>query len=339
MPFNQAAWILEKQGKPLVVKESPYVSPGPDQVTIKNGAVAINPGDWKLQDSGMFIEHYPYILGFDLAGTIEEVGNNVKHLKTGDRVCGATLSMTFTKPEMGAFNLYTVCDADVVALIPSSMSFEAAAVLPIGIATASACLYLKEQLNLDYPTSSPIHQGKYVFIWGGSSSVGSCAIQLAVNSGYSVVATASPHNVEYCKSLGAEQVFDYGSNTVVDEIMDFLKGKTLAGIVDAISEGGTVQKCVEVAQKSKGDKIISMVTPGSENGHADDVKLGSVFASLTGKEVATVIYGKFLPKALEDGTIKPKPDPFVIGKGLEHVQAGIDKVKAGVSAAKVVVTL
>ena len=339
MPFNQAAWILEKQGKPLVVKESPYVSPGPDQVTIKNGAVAINPADWKLQDSGMFIDHYPFVLGADLAGTIEEVGNNVKHLKKGDRVCGAACTMVAGKLEMGAFNLYAVCPADLVALIPSSMSFEAAAVLPIGIATASACLYFKEQLNLDYPTSSPIHQGKYLFIWGGSSSVGSCAIQLAVNSGYSVIATASPHNVEYCKSLGAEQVFDYGSNTVVDEIVDFLKSKTLAGIVDAISEGGTVEKCVEVAQKSKGEKTIATVIPGSENGHPDDVKVGSVLVWISGHEIATVIYEKFLPKALEDGTIKPKPDPLIIGKGLEHVQAGIDKLKAGISAAKVVVTL
>ena len=88
MPTNRAAWIKEKKGKPLVVDEAPYTSPGADEVTIKNGAVSINPVDWKIQDVGFFIEKFPNILGEDVAGEIVEVGDGVTDLKVGQRVFG-----------------------------------------------------------------------------------------------------------------------------------------------------------------------------------------------------------------------------------------------------------
>lgn len=59
---------------------------GPDQVVIRNKAIAINPVDWKIQDYGAFVQKWPMILGTDVAGDIVEVGENVKNLKKGDRV-------------------------------------------------------------------------------------------------------------------------------------------------------------------------------------------------------------------------------------------------------------
>lgn len=88
MPSNQAAWITSKQGKPLEVKEAPYTPPNAGEVTIKNGAIAINPVDWKIQESGFFIEKYPNILGCDVAGEIVEVGSGAGDFKKGDRVLG-----------------------------------------------------------------------------------------------------------------------------------------------------------------------------------------------------------------------------------------------------------
>lgn len=342
MPINKAAWLVSKGERPLVVKEAPYTSPGPNQVTIKNGAVAINPADPLLQETGMYIQQYPYLLGFDVAGTIEEVGENVHHLKKGDRVCGSATGMM--TPAMAAFQLYSVVQADVVTHIPEWMPFEQACVLPLATSTASACLYLPEQLALAYPSLHYSDRGKYVFIWGGSSSVGSCGIQLAVNSGYHVITTCSSNNIEYCKSLGAEQAFDYKNPEVVDEITSFLSDKTLAGIMDSISKADTLKSCIEIARRMNGSKKISIVKPGAEKGQPDDVQMGSVVARISGKEVARAIYGEFLPKALEAGKMKagkmkPKPDPVVIGKGLEHVQEGMDKVRAGVSATKIVVSL
>ena len=70
--------------------------PGPDQVVIKNKAIAINPVDWKVQDAGRFIRTWPCILGCDVAGDVVEVGENVKKFKKGDRV--AAFVFTPLKP-------------------------------------------------------------------------------------------------------------------------------------------------------------------------------------------------------------------------------------------------
>jgi NADPH:quinone reductase-like Zn-dependent oxidoreductase len=83
---NQAAWILEAKATPLKVDQAPMPTPDADQIVIKNKAVAVNPVDWKIQDSGYFIKNYPNVLGTDVAGEVYQVGSNVKHLKKGDRV-------------------------------------------------------------------------------------------------------------------------------------------------------------------------------------------------------------------------------------------------------------
>jgi NADPH:quinone reductase-like Zn-dependent oxidoreductase len=60
---NKAAWLTEAKQNPLKVDHAPMPSPGPDEIVIKNKAVAVNPVDWKIQDSGLFIQSYPNVLG------------------------------------------------------------------------------------------------------------------------------------------------------------------------------------------------------------------------------------------------------------------------------------
>ena len=88
MPTNKAAWLKEKKAKSLVVDEAPYTSPSAHEVKIKNGAVSINPVDWKIQDYGLIIEKFPNVFGEDVAGEIVEIGEGVSHLKVGQRVLG-----------------------------------------------------------------------------------------------------------------------------------------------------------------------------------------------------------------------------------------------------------
>lgn len=76
--------------------------------------------------------------------------------------------------------------------------------------------------------------GKTVLIWGGSSSVGATAIQLAVASGLDVIATASSSNHAFIRSIGAREVFDYKSPSVIEDIVAILKYSELVGIYDAI---------------------------------------------------------------------------------------------------------
>lgn len=118
---------------------------------------------------------------------------------------------------------------------PDSISFESAAVIPLGFSTAACGLFQDTFFNLQLPTVPPQKQtGNTLLIWGGASSVGSNAIQLAVAAGYEVITTASAKNFEYVKKLGASQVFDYHSSTISADLVDALNGKTLMGALDFI---------------------------------------------------------------------------------------------------------
>lgn len=126
----------------------------------------------------------------------------------------------------GTFQHYTVADQLPVCPLPDSISYEAAATLPLTMSTAASGLYPPSYLGLDFPTSNPKASGETLLIWGGSSSVGCCAIQLAVASGLRVVTTCSPHNFELCKKLGAAEVFDHKSESIVEDLIVALgKGK------------------------------------------------------------------------------------------------------------------
>lgn len=114
-----------------------------------------------------------------------------------------------------------------------------------------------------------------MIIWGGSSSVGSCAVQLAVASGADVVVTASPSNFDYCKKLGASQCFDYHDDDVEDQIVDKLKGKTVVGAYDAIGGEGTAQACARIVDRTKGKAIIVTVRGVPDEGIPSSVRAKS----------------------------------------------------------------
>lgn len=86
-PKNQAAWLI-KAGSPLELGDAPLPKAGPGELVIKNAAIAINPLDFHMQDSGVFIQQWPAIFGCDIAGEVYEVGKDVARFKGGDRVIG-----------------------------------------------------------------------------------------------------------------------------------------------------------------------------------------------------------------------------------------------------------
>ena len=331
-------------------------------------AVAINPVDWIIQDLGtmMFswIKH-PFVFGLDTAGEVVEIGPGVTRFKVGDRVVGHAngTDQKYNSSAYSAFQTYTVLLVNAASPIPPTLSYESAAVIPLGLSTAASGLFQKDQLNLQHPSSTPTPTGKTLLIWGGSTSVGCNAIQLAVAAGYEVITTCSPKNFSYMQQLGASRAFDYNSKTVVGDIIRAFDGKTTAG---ALSIGhGSAESCLDVLDKCKGDKIISMASypvpqPPPKNfvvltmaasamsGMANiwvkskmrGIRTAFIYgSSLLYNEVGKAVYVEYLPKALADGTFVPAPEPHVIGKGLECIQAGYDLQKEGVSAKKIVVSL
>ena len=341
MPTNTAAWLVAEKARPLEVKAAEYTAPNEKEVVIKNRALGLNLVDYVRQDLGNALfpwVTYPCILGSDVAGEVVEVGSEVKNLKTGDRVTGLAVGLKTNRAADAAFQAYTVVPAHMASKIPDSMSYDDGAVFPLTVSTAACGLFQKEYLGLQFPTSPQAKStGETVLIWGGSSGVGSNAIQLAVSAGYEVISTASPKNFDFVKKLGASQVFDYHSESVVDDIVATLKGKKSAGAL-AIGNG-TTGTCAQIVKKVGGKQFVACVNPPDPN-MPEGVEFKFVFGSdLKDNEVGPAIYVDYLPKALAAGDHKVSPPSKSVGKGLESVQGALDQLKQGVSAEKYVVTL
>ena len=369
MPSNTAAWLTAAKTTPLQVKSAPYTRPLKNEIVIKNGAAAINPVDWMMtEETGAMIYSwikYPFVLGADVSGEVFEVGAAVTRFKVGDRVVGHAVgnAQKYNTSAKSGFQTYTVLLEHMSSEIPSTLSYERAAVIPLGLSTAACGLFQKDQLALRYPMVNPKPTGKTLLVWGGSTSVGSNAIQLAVAAGYEVIATSSPRNFDYVKKLGASQVFDYNSKTIVPDLVHAFKGRTSAG---ALSIGpGAADACLDILHQCEGDKFISMATypmlqPQPKcffllltiinyvswnvaawvKAKKRGIQIKFIFGdTLVDNGVGKVIYEDFLPKALAEGTFVAAPEPLVVGKGLEYVQAGFDIQKKGMSAKKVVVSL
>lgn len=371
MPLNSAAW-LDRPYADLVVRPAPYTSAGPDEIVVRNRAIAVNPLDEVKQWTGQLMYRwlpYPIVLGEDVAGEVVEVGTGVTRFRVGDRVVAYAVGMEKGRrhqPE-GGFQAYTVVSAQLAAPIPDTMAYEDAVVLPLGVSTAASALFQADQLGLRHPTTPPVPTGEVVVVWGGSTSVGSNAIQLAVAAGYEVVATASPRNHERAHRLGASQVFDYASPTVVGDITAALRGRAVAGLL-AVGTG-SADACVAIAT-GVGAKRVCLASPSVSFSElprrsGPSARFVSVMArlvagtsalqvrsrvrgirarfvwgsSLMTNEVGPMLWADFLPAALAEGRYLPMPEAEVVGSGLESVQLALDTLRRGVSARKLVVLL
>jgi hypothetical protein len=133
-------------------------------------------------------------------------------------------------------------------------------------------------------------------------------------------------------------VFDYKSESIVDDLVKAFEGKTFAGVLDCIGFEAA-KLSVEVVKRVAGKGAVAS-TKGGVDDLPEGVTLSKIFGiTLRDNGVGKAVYGDYLPQALASGTFVPSPEPLVQGKGLEHVQAGVDRLMAGVSASKVVVTL
>lgn len=175
----------------LTYVEKPQPAPGPGEVLIKAEAIGVNFLDTYFR-SGQYPRETPFIVGNEVCGTVEAVGDGVAALKVGDRVVTAQAN--------GAYAEYSVAPADFVAYVPDGVSPEAAAAALLKGMTAH---YLIKSLY-------PVQQGDSVLVHAGAGGVGLILTQWATSMAVRVIATVStPEKAELSRRTGAVEVLDY----------------------------------------------------------------------------------------------------------------------------------
>lgn len=238
-----------------------------DQVLVHVHAAAINPVDWKIRQGfleGMLGRQLPLTLGWDVAGEIVAIGANVSEWRVGDAI--------YSRPNIslnGAYADYISIDQHEVAAKPATLNWEQAAAVPLAALTAWQVLHEAAQIKAN----------EKVFIQAGAGGVGAFAIQLAKAAGAYVVTSCSTRNVDFVKSLGADEVIDYTQQNVADlEDMDVVFD-TLGG--DALAQSWGVLKA--------GGRLVSIVaTPDEAIAKQHDVSAHFVFVQPSAEQLNAI---------------------------------------------------
>lgn len=204
------AMVITDFGSPEVFEERELdkPTPGKNQVRVQVHATSVNPADCGVRRGfGLFRNQIelPAILGYDVSGVIEEVGENVRDFKVGDQVYYAIGLMSGS----GANAEYHVADASIVAKKPTNISHVEAASVPVAGGTAWAALIDRAKISI----------GETVLIHGGAGGVGTYAVQIAKAAGAYVYTTCGSYDFDLVKSIGADRVIDYRNQNFIDIIM------------------------------------------------------------------------------------------------------------------------
>lgn len=311
MSTKMRALVLKSYNSDFTDSQVDKPFPKEGEVLVKIIASGVNPIDNKIR-----IEKAPYatpvlpaVLGTDLAGIIEAVGENVSKFKVGDEVyglAGGVLGLQGTLAE------YTAVDADLLAIKPKNLTMREAAAVPLTVLTAWEGL----------ADRFTIKEGDKVLVQGGTGGVGHMAVQLAKIFGAEVFATASPSKIATVEALGAKGI-DYTTAKVEDYVAEFTNGKGFDVIYDTV--GGAVLDNSFKAIRHYGH-ISSCAAFGTHNlatGSLRSNSLHGIFVllpMLTGE--GRKHHGEILKKVtqyIEDGKLKPIIDPrkFTLDNALE----------------------
>jgi NADPH:quinone reductase-like Zn-dependent oxidoreductase len=255
----------------LVVDDIDRPEPKAGQVLIQVHAAGVNPIDWKIR-AGYLKQYMPVALphtpGLDVAGSVVSVGDDVTNYAVGDRVFGRGA---------GTYAEYAVAPITTIAHIPEGVSFEQAATLHVGGVTAWLGLF----------DSAHLEAGQRVLVQGGAGGVGAIAVQLAHWKGAYVIATASTANVDFVRSLGADEVIDYTSVNVedavrdVDVVLDTVGGDVTAHSWSALKPGGILVTVVGTADadiaSKRGVRTAAVGHPAATSPYLEE--LGALVAS------------------------------------------------------------
>jgi NADPH:quinone reductase-like Zn-dependent oxidoreductase len=304
------AATIKDYAAPIEISEAAKPELQDGSVLIEVHAASLNPIDNILRAGylkEMLALNFPHVMGYDVSGTVVEVGKDVRSVKIGDAV--------FARPnqeDAGAIAEFARLQENELAIKPANLSHQDAASVPLAGLTAWQALI----------TKGNIKEGDKVLIHAGSGGVGTYAIQIAKHFGAYVATTTSAKNAELVKELGADLVIDYKSQNFEDELSDYDL------VIDAIG-GETLSRSFKVLKK--GGTMVSI--KGQDNdGLAEKygVRFEWFFMSPDGAMLAE------LGALISDGTIKPVIDSvFSMGQASE----AYDQLATGRAVGKIVVTV
>lgn len=232
------AYLLHEAGgvKNLVLSQIEQPKIKADEVLIETKAISINPVDMKVRVVEEVLtmilgtEDRPVILGWDIAGIVTAVGENVSEFEVGNKVFG----MVNFPGQGNAYAEYIAAPASHLALMPETTTFADAAATTLAALTALQVL------------QSRVKQDERILIHAGSGGVGHFAIQMAKKWGAYVIATSSAQNRDFIMSLGADEHIDYRAQkfeevlTDLDFVLDGMGGVILEKSLQVVKEGGHI---------------------------------------------------------------------------------------------------
>jgi len=228
----------------LIYEEAQRPEPQPGEALVRVRAIGINPVDWKTREGRGVAEELdpPIILGWDIAGVIEEVGGGADQFAVGDEVFGMVRF-----PEFGnAYADYVAAPASELANKPANISFAEAAASPLVALTAWQALFDVAQLQA----------GQTLLVHAAAGGVGHVAVQLAKWRGARVIGTASARNADFLRGLGVDQVIDYTHERFediardVDVVLDTQGEETQRRSFAILKPGGMLVSIAETPDKA-----------------------------------------------------------------------------------------
>jgi len=287
----------------------------PKEVLVKVHAIAINPVDMKTRKGGAFLaklqEQTPVILGWDISGEVQAVGEDVSSFKPGDEVFGMV-----NFPGNGrAYAEYVAAPEEHLALKPKNISHEEAVATTLAALTAWQVLVHEAKLS----------QGQQVLIHAAAGGVGHFAVQIAKHLGAKVIGTASASNEDFLMEIGVDVPIDYKSSNFEDQI------EQVDIVLDPIG-GETTERSLQTLKK--GGILVSIV--GGVKDH-----LNSIIEEkgITAKNYLVHSSGsdmKQLAELLEKGIIKPHISQRF---SFEEIAEAHHQIESGRTRGKIVLTL
>jgi NADPH2:quinone reductase len=258
------AAVYHRNGPPEVLQYEEVPDPvvGPGMVLIRVEAVSIEGGDTLNRLGGPLLSE-PHIVGYQAAGTIVEVADDVTDRAVGDRVVA-------TSSHGSHAELFAV-SARTTWKVPEGADIVAAACVPVAYGTAHDCLFEFGRLT----------EGETVLVQAGAGGVGVAAIQLAKRAGATVIATASSlARLEPLRELGLDHAIDYSKSGWVDEVRSLTEGgRGVNLVVDSVG-GATLQKSVATLRRR--GRAITVGNAGRDVTPFNAGVLGMQNQSLTG---------------------------------------------------------